>query len=110
MKSGVRALPARGNLGAIPFAGRVPPPHAQQCSDLKPAPAGALGTPPPAQQAQQEGAWGQHPARNWWFVGGLGARGLVYHAWLGKVVAAAVVQDSESALPAELLRWRDHTA
>jgi glycine/D-amino acid oxidase-like deaminating enzyme len=39
-------------------------------------------------------------------VGGLGARGLVYHAWLGKLVAAAVAAGSDEALPPELLRWK----
>jgi glycine/D-amino acid oxidase-like deaminating enzyme len=41
-----------------------------------------------------------------WVVGGLGARGLVYHAWLGKLVAAAVAAGSDEALPPELLRWK----
>lgn len=42
-----------------------------------------------------------------WLCVGLGARGLVYHAWLGRLVAAAVLADSEDGLPAELLAWRD---
>ncbi|KAL4437088.1 hypothetical protein ABPG75_004227 [Micractinium tetrahymenae] len=42
-----------------------------------------------------------------WVIGGLGARGLVYHAWLGRLVAAAVLAGSEAGLPAELLRWRE---
>lgn len=41
-----------------------------------------------------------------WLVVGLGARGLVYHAWLGKIVAAAVLNQSESQVPSELLSWR----
>ena len=41
-----------------------------------------------------------------WVVGGLGARGLVYHAWLGKLVAAAIVARDEKLLPAQLLRWK----
>lgn len=43
-----------------------------------------------------------------WLLVGLGARGLVYHAWLGKLLAAAVLTDSEEQLPAELLAWRQH--
>jgi len=43
---------------------------------------------------------------NWWLVCGLGARGLVYHAWLGRLVAAAIVEGSESGLPKEVLRWK----
>jgi hypothetical protein len=32
----------------------------------------------------------------------------VYHAWLGKLTAAAVLNDSEAGLPPELLGWRTH--
>jgi len=39
-------------------------------------------------------------------VGGLGARGLVYHAWLGKLVAQAVVEGSDACLPTQLRRWK----
>jgi hypothetical protein len=42
----------------------------------------------------------------WWAVTGLGARGLVYHAWLGTVLANAVIADDESVLAPELLRWQ----
>lgn len=45
--------------------------------------------------------------RNWWVIGGLGARGLVYHAWLGRLVAAAATGGGEAGLPPELLRWKD---
>lgn len=41
-----------------------------------------------------------------WVIGGLGARGLVYHAWLGRLVAAAVLAGSDASLPPELLRWK----
>jgi len=44
--------------------------------------------------------------RSWWLVCGLGARGLVYHAWLGRLVAFAMARRSEEELPPELLRWR----
>ena len=43
---------------------------------------------------------------SWWIVGGLGARGLVYHAWLGKLLAQAILEDSEDGLPCQLLRWK----
>lgn len=39
-------------------------------------------------------------------IGGLGARGLVYHAWLGELMAQAVLNDNESQLPHELMRWK----
>ncbi|KAK9814738.1 hypothetical protein WJX72_010698 [[Myrmecia] bisecta] len=35
-----------------------------------------------------------------------GSRGLVYHAWAGRLVAQAVLADDESMLPPELLRWK----
>lgn len=74
--SGVRALPTRGADGSIPYLGRLP----------------------------AAGSSGQQ--RNWWLVGGLGARGLVYHAWLGRLVARALLLRSEEGLPPELLRWK----
>ena len=37
---------------------------------------------------------------------GLGARGLVYHAWLGALVAQGVLDGSEQHIPAELLAWK----
>ncbi|KAL3149187.1 hypothetical protein ABBQ32_002016 [Trebouxia sp. C0010 RCD-2024] len=43
---------------------------------------------------------------NWWIVGGLGARGLVYHAWLGKLIAHAALEGTEDGLPDQLLRWK----
>jgi glycine/D-amino acid oxidase-like deaminating enzyme len=46
------------------------------------------------------------PGRSWWVVAGLGARGLVYHAWLGRLLAAAALADDEALLPPELLSWR----
>ena len=42
-----------------------------------------------------------------WVVGGLGARGLVYHAWLGSAMAQAVLADDESVLPEQLRRWQN---
>ena len=50
---------------------------------------------------------------SWWVVTGLGARGLVYHAWLGQRVAQAVLADSEAPLvgeAGELMGWRDAAA
>jgi hypothetical protein len=38
-------------------------------------------------------------------VGGLGARGLVYHGWLGKLVAEGMVEKSDEQVPKELKRW-----
>lgn len=41
-----------------------------------------------------------------WVFTGLGARGLVYHAWLGRLIAEAVVSGSEEGLPPETLAWK----
>lgn len=48
----------------------------------------------------------KHPY--YWIFGGLGSRGLIYHAWLGKEIAQAIVSRSEATLPKELLLWRSH--
>ena len=45
----------------------------------------------------------------WWAVTGLGARGLVYHGWLGRLLAEAIGADDETLLPAELMRWQPET-
>ena len=70
VRTGVRALPPRDNLGSLPLAGRV---------DSK---------------------------DRLWVVGGLGARGLVYHAWLGNAMAQAVLADDESLISEQLRRWQ----
>ena len=44
-----------------------------------------------------------------WIVLGLGARGLVYHAWLGKLLSQAILAGDDALLPEELLRWRTGT-
>lgn len=44
--------------------------------------------------------------KKWWVVAGLGARGLVYHAWLGRLIACAATTDDQSVLPQELRRWQ----
>jgi hypothetical protein len=72
----VRALPPRTSLGSVPLAGKLPP---------------ALGNP--------EG-------RPWWLLVGLGARGLVYHAWLARQLAEAALAGDEGLLDRELLRWQ----
>jgi glycine/D-amino acid oxidase-like deaminating enzyme len=87
VRAGVRALPTRGADGSIPYAGRLSPVDANSTQG------------PDGQQ--------QAPALpSCWVIGGLGARGLVYHAWLGRLVAQAVLARSEAGLPAELLRWQ----
>ncbi|KAI0511288.1 hypothetical protein KFK09_011913 [Dendrobium nobile] len=42
----------------------------------------------------------------YWLVGGLGSRGLLYHGLLGKLMAQAVVSSDEALLPFELTSWK----
>ncbi|GAB4818006.1 hypothetical protein N2152v2_005052 [Parachlorella kessleri] len=131
VKSGVRALPARGREGSIPFAGRVPIPafdsgKPSDTSTTTSTLGHTLTAQPHSEHQEEEGQVGQQQQQqpegggtkapgaaqklerggNWWFVGGLGARGLVYHAWLGRLLADAVSRDDEGVLPPELLRWK----
>lgn len=76
IRSGVRALPTRTSIGSIPYAGKI-----SRDRESKQSP-------------------------SWWNVCGLGARGLVYHAWLGSLVAFAMFQQEDSSIPVELKRWK----
>ncbi|XP_044472434.1 putative thiamine biosynthesis oxidoreductase ThiO isoform X2 [Mangifera indica] len=42
----------------------------------------------------------------YWLFGGLGSRGLLYHAWLGKLMAQAVLSCDERIIPPELTAWK----
>ncbi|CAK9329707.1 unnamed protein product [Citrullus colocynthis] len=42
----------------------------------------------------------------YWVFGGLGSRGLLYHGWLGKLTAQAVLSCNEELLPSELTSWK----
>lgn len=48
---------------------------------------------------------GSHCCKYWLFTG-LGARGLLYHAWLGKLLSQAVLSCNEDLLPGELTSWK----
>ena len=101
VRAGVRALPLRGADGSVPYAGRV---LSDSCTSGGASSGDGGGDGEPAAAHGSAGAAGMPSC---WVVGGLGARGLVYHAWLGRLVAAAVLAGSEAALPPELLRWRE---
>jgi glycine/D-amino acid oxidase-like deaminating enzyme len=84
VRYGVRANPPRTPAGSLPLVGRIE----------------GIG-------GDGDGDWdgdgdGNAGRRSWWFVGGLGARGLVYHAMLGAIVAEAVMRGDPSGIPAEL--------
>lgn len=48
---------------------------------------------------------GDHACKYWLFTG-LGARGLLFHGWLGKLMALAVLSSDENLIPSELTSWK----
>ena len=84
VRYGVRANPPRTPAGSLPLVGRIE----------------GIGE---GGDGDGDGDGdGETGRRSWWFVGGLGARGLVYHAMLGAIVAEAVMRGDPSGIPAEL--------
>ena len=73
VRYGVRANPPRTPAGSLPLVGRI-----------------------------DGGGDGDGAGSRWWFVGGLGARGLVYHAMLGAHIAEAVARGDPDVIPEEL--------
>ena len=49
---------------------------------------------------------GQNHESKFWLFSGLGSRGLLYHAWLGKLMAQAVLSCDEDVIPSELTSWK----
>ncbi|KAK3131766.1 hypothetical protein QOZ80_6AG0511120 [Eleusine coracana subsp. coracana] len=45
-----------------------------------------------------------------WLVGGLGARGLLYHGLVGKLTAQAAISCDESLIPSEFTCWKVNKA
>jgi glycine/D-amino acid oxidase-like deaminating enzyme len=43
---------------------------------------------------------------DYWLFGGLGSRGLLYHGWLGKLIAQAMLSSNEELIPCELTSWK----
>ncbi|KAF5182539.1 Fad-dependent oxidoreductase family protein [Thalictrum thalictroides] len=75
-RAGLRAMPPLTPLGSIPLLGSV-----------------------------DDAVNGNHICKYWVFTG-LGSRGLLYHGWLGKLMAEAVISCNEDVLPPELTSWR----
>ncbi|XP_077238045.1 FAD-dependent oxidoreductase family protein isoform X2 [Tasmannia lanceolata] len=75
-RAGVRAMPPLTDLGSLPLMGCV------------------------------DDAVGENPKCRYWLIGGLGSRGLLYHGWLGKLMAQAVISCNEDVLPPELTSWK----
>ncbi|XP_078443882.1 FAD-dependent oxidoreductase family protein [Wolffia australiana] len=76
MKGGLRAMPPLTSAGSLPLLGCV--------DDF----------------VKEKGQ------AKYWIIGGLGARGLLYHGLLGKLTAQAVVLQDEGFLPSELISWK----
>jgi glycine/D-amino acid oxidase-like deaminating enzyme len=49
---------------------------------------------------------GGNYACKYWLFGGLGSRGLLYHGWLGKLIAQAMLSSNEELIPTELTSWK----
>lgn len=75
-RAGLRAMPPVTSDGSLPLLGRV------------------------------DHLVGGGRACKYWFFGGLGARGLLYHGLLGKLLAQAVIHGNEGLLPPELTSWK----
>ncbi|KAI4379353.1 hypothetical protein MLD38_005665 [Melastoma candidum] len=75
-RAGVRAMPPNTTLGSLPLLGCI--------DDLVQG----------------------KPSCRYWLFAGLGARGLLFHAFLGKLMAQAVRLGCENVLPPELTSWK----
>ncbi|KAI7728546.1 hypothetical protein M8C21_001064 [Ambrosia artemisiifolia] len=75
-RAGLRAMPPLTGKGSLPLLGQI--------DDLI----------------------GQTHKSKFWLFSGLGSRGLLYHAWLGKLMAQAVISCNEDVIPFELTSWR----
>ncbi|KAK9078820.1 hypothetical protein SSX86_002878 [Deinandra increscens subsp. villosa] len=75
-KAGLRAMPPLTGNGSLPLLGQI--------DDLI----------------------GQTHKSKFWLFSGLGSRGLLYHAWLGRLMAQAVISCDEDVIPPELRSWR----
>lgn len=75
-KAGLRAMPPLTSHGSLPLLGRIDE-YVERDQSCK-----------------------------YWLFGGLGARGLLYHGLLGKLMAQVVLSGDETLLPSELTSWK----
>ncbi|XP_027901677.1 uncharacterized protein LOC114162101 [Vigna unguiculata] len=75
-RAGLRAMPPLTTLGSLPLLGCI--------NDII----------------------GRNHTCKYWLFGGLGSRGLLYHAWLGNLMAQAVLSFNEEVIPSELRSWK----
>ncbi|XP_058768801.1 uncharacterized protein LOC131642583 isoform X2 [Vicia villosa] len=76
-KAGLRAMPPLTPLGSLPLLGCI--------NDLI----------------------GRNHRCKYWLFGGLGSRGLLYHGWLGNLMAHAALSCNEGVIPSELTSWKN---
>lgn len=76
-RAGLRAMPPLTSLGSLPLLGCI--------NDLI----------------------GKNQTCKYWLFGGLGSRGLLYHGWLGNLMAQAVLSCNEGVIPSELTSWKN---
>ncbi|XP_028754053.1 uncharacterized protein LOC114713545 isoform X2 [Neltuma alba] len=76
-RAGLRAMPPLTSLGSLPLLGCI--------NDLI----------------------GKNQSCKYWLFGGLGSRGLLYHGWLGNIMAQAVLSCNEQIIPPELVSWKN---
>ncbi|CAH9084023.1 unnamed protein product [Cuscuta epithymum] len=77
MSGGLRAVPPLTPQGSLPLLG---------CVD--------------------EFVSGNQTDNKFWLLTGLGSRGLLYHGWVGKLMARAVLSRDEGLIPYELISWK----
>eukprot|EP00897_Mesotaenium_endlicherianum_P003262 jgi/Mesen1/2964/ME000176S01998 len=98
VRAGVRAMTPRNALGSLPIAGRL-----DEVDAIREVRATHLKTQQPLGDISDNFGSFQ-PA--WWIVGGLGSRGLIYHGWLAKASAAAIISGDESFIDKNLTMWK----
>ncbi|KAL8130208.1 hypothetical protein V2J09_019363 [Rumex salicifolius] len=76
VRAGLRAMPPVTLYGSLPLVGSI--------DDLV----------------------GSKGESRYWIIGGLGSRGLLYHGWVGKLTAQAVLAGNPALIPSELSSWR----
>ncbi|CAN0838545.1 hypothetical protein LINGRAHAP2_LOCUS2212 [Linum grandiflorum] len=76
-KAGLRAMPPSTPHGSLPLLGCVNDIVGQNCNS------------------------------KYWVLGGLGSRGLLYHAWAGKLLARAVLSCNDQLIPPQLVAWKN---
>ena len=105
VQAGVRSLPPRSHLGYAPIAGRLPPLGAAAGPDAAHEAETAKSSKDSTKSSKGATAAAPGAARAaTWLFGGLGSRGLIYHAVLGARVAEAVMADDEGRLPEHMRR------